>query len=57
MEIPSPSTGKILISSFWHSSSDVLCFKAAVLFVQADLNFVWKLQRFINVVSFHLGIL
>jgi hypothetical protein len=36
-----------------HSSGDVLCFSAAVLFVQANLNFEWKLQLFINVVSFH----
>jgi hypothetical protein len=32
---------------------DVLCFKAAVLFVQANLHFEWKLQLFINVVSFY----
>jgi hypothetical protein len=39
---------------FCHSSSDVLCFKAAVLFVQANLNFEWKLQPFINVLHFIL---
>jgi len=53
MTIPSPTP----VSLFCHSSSDVLCFKAAVLFVQANLNFEWKLQLFINVLSFHLGIL
>jgi hypothetical protein len=56
MNIPSPNTGKFLISSLSHSSGDVLCFRAAVLFVQAYLNFEWKLQLFINVVSFHFGI-
>jgi hypothetical protein len=57
MTIPSPTPGKFLLSLFCHSSSDVLCFKAAVLFVQANLNFEWKLQLFINVLSFHFGIL
>jgi hypothetical protein len=52
MTIPSPTTGKILISLLSHSSVDVLCFKAAVHFVQANLHFEWKLL-FINVVSFH----
>jgi hypothetical protein len=36
MTIPSPTTGKFLISLLSHSSGDVLCFKAAVLFVQAN---------------------
>jgi hypothetical protein len=49
--------GKFLLSLFCHSSSNVLFFKAAVLFVQADLNFEWKLQLFINVLSFPFGIL
>jgi hypothetical protein len=30
--------------------------KAAVIFVQANLNLEWKLQLFINVLSFHFGI-
>jgi hypothetical protein len=53
MTVPSPTTGKFLMSLLSHSSVDVLCFKAAVLFVQANLHFEWKLQHFINVVSFH----
>jgi len=57
MTIPSPTPGKFLLSLFCHSSSDELCFKAAVLFVQANLNFEWQLQLFINVLSFHFGIL
>jgi hypothetical protein len=52
MTVPSPNTGKFLISLLSHSSVDVLCFKAAVLFAQANLHFEWKLQLFINVVSF-----
>jgi hypothetical protein len=52
MTVPSPTTGKFLISLLSNSSVDVLCFKAAVLFVQANLHFEWKLQVFINVVSF-----
>jgi hypothetical protein len=51
MTIPSPP--QFLISLLSHSSGDVLSFTAAVLFVQANLNFEWKLQLFINVVTFH----
>jgi hypothetical protein len=57
MTILSPTTGKFLLSLFCQSSSDVLCFKAAVIFVEANLNFDWKLQLFINVLLFHFGIL
>jgi hypothetical protein len=53
MTIPSPTTCKFLISLLSHSSGDVLCIKAVVLFVQANLHFEWKLQLFINVVSSH----
>jgi hypothetical protein len=53
MTIPSPTTGKFLISLLSHSSGDVLCFKEAVLFVQANLNVEWKIQLFINVISLH----
>jgi hypothetical protein len=57
MTIPSHTPDKFLLSLFCHSSSDVLCFKAAMLFVQANLNSEWKLQLFINVLSFNFGIL
>jgi hypothetical protein len=50
MTVPSPTTGKFVISLLSHSSVDVLCFKGAVLFVQANLHFEWKLKLFINVV-------
>jgi hypothetical protein len=53
MTVPSPTAGKFLISLLKHSSVDVICIKAAVVFVQANLHFEWKLQLFINVVSFH----
>jgi hypothetical protein len=38
-EHPLPTTGKVLISSFCHSSSDIICFQAVVLFGQGILNF------------------
>jgi hypothetical protein len=57
MTSPSPTPGKILLSLFCLSSSDVLCFKTAMLFVQANLNLEWKLKLFINVLSINLGIL
>jgi hypothetical protein len=50
---PPPPPGKLLISLLNHSSVHVLCFKAAVLLVQANLHFELKLQLFINVGSFH----
>jgi hypothetical protein len=43
MTFSSPTTGKFLISLLSHSSGDVFCFKAAVIFVQANLNFEWFL--------------